>query len=310
MIDLTQLDKFTLGLAQQTVPGDHIGTVITPDNKLSEGIDSVQRHLPAPFLPLIRYDNEFRTHIVIPSQVPVAFANMANGEQFLVPAGYAIAMAENDTTIVYTDEDVRKGVKDAQGKPVTAGASVIAAMTAAGVKVSAFCGIVNYNVFRHMGGDGVNPHLYNYRNYNVQPNVSYNMDYAFEYPMVKDEAEYAKAPLKGIAAFIGDKALAGQFITYDKHSHFVLAEQAGFGYGSVTPEHIIGQVSKVTVFKDPNTGEVKNTFNHLDKVVNVSLIGQLEQGTNNLPGTGNDGLITKMSYANAFGLISFSIQTR
>ena len=55
MIDLTQLDKFTLGLAQQTVPGDHIGTVITPDNKLSEGIDSVQRHLPAPFLSLILF---------------------------------------------------------------------------------------------------------------------------------------------------------------------------------------------------------------------------------------------------------------
>lgn len=310
MIDLTQLDKFTVGMAQQTVPGDLRGRVITPDNKLSEGIDSVQRHLPAPFLPLVRYDEEFRTHVVISSQTPVAFANMKDGTQFLVPAGYAVAMAEADTEIVYTAEDVQQGVKNPEGKEVKAGDSVIASMTAAGVKVSAFCGIVNYNVFRHMGGDGVNPYQYNYRNFNPQPNVSYNMDYAFEYPMVKNEDEYKKAPLKGISAFIGDKALAGQFITYDKHSHFVLTEQDGFGYGSIKPEHIVGQVSKVTVFKDPTTGETKNTFNHLDKVVNIALLGQDTKGTNNIPGHNSDGLITKLTYSNGFGLISFSIQTR
>lgn len=286
----------------------HQNEVLTPDNKLSEGIDSVQRHMPAPWLPVVRYDNKFKAHVVISSQKVVAIANMADGTQYLVPAGYAL----DDLDATYTEEDVRLGIKGPDGKtPVKAGEKVKDKMTAAGVKVSNFVGIVNYNVFRHMGGDGVNPTKYNYRNFNPQPNVSYNMDYAYEYPLVKDAVEYGKAPLKGIAAFIGKDILAGQFVTYDKDSNFIVADAGKFGYGAIDPTRIIGQISKVTKFKDPDTGApTANKFNHLDKVINPSHLGQSTEGLNSLPGYNNGGYITKMTYANAYGLISFSIQTR
>ena len=308
MINLTDQDKFMLNAAQQVVPGTDLTHNITPDNKLSEGIDSVERHLPAPWLPLVRYDNEFRTHVVISSQKAVAFANMPDGQQFLVPAGYAL-LAEGTTSPKYTAVDVRAGVKNAKGELVKVDEAVMDSVKEVGVKFSAFCGINNYNVFRHMGGDGVNPNLYNYRNFNPQPNVSYNMDYAFEYPMVKKE-DYATTPLAGISAFVGEAALAGQFITYDEDSNFVLAEADGFGYGSIKPERIIGQVSKVKIFKDPKTGQIKNTFHGLDRVVNAAHLALPQEGLNNMPGHNNGGLIAKMSYANAYGLISFSIQTR
>ena len=149
--------------------------------------------------------------------------------------------------------------------------------------------------------------MYNFANYNPQANTSYNMRYAYEYPMVKD-ADYDSAPLQGIAAFIGEKAMAGQFVTYDMDSNFVLAEADGFGYGSVKPERIIGQISKVTLFRDPTTGKTVNTFNHLDKVMNYSLYKP--EGLNVMPGTDNDGLISKLQYSNGFGLVAFTLQNR
>lgn len=305
------VSKYMINAAQSYIPGPDDNTNhITPDNKLSEGIDSVQRHLPAPWLPLIRFDKELRTHIVISSQKPVAFANMPDGTSFLVPAGYALALETNDQTIKYTKEDVKNGIKNAEGNPVTDGEAVVTSLQAAGVKISPFCGIVNYNVFRHMGGDGVNPTFYNYRNHNPQPNVSYNMDYAYEYPMVKDYDEYAKAPLDGIAAFIGEKAMAGQFITYDVNSNFVLTSEDDFEYGTIKPQFVIGQVSKVTKFFDPATGDAtSNTYNRLNHVINPGHLPDTT-GLNNLPGYNNKGIITKVSYANGYGTIAFGLQTR
>ena len=307
MLTLNDQDKYLVNQAQAFVRDTGFDISFTPDNKLSEGIDSVGRHMPAPWLPLIRYKETFKGHVVISSQKAVAHATDKNGNSFIVPAGYALAMETNDTSIVYTILDVQNKVKNAEGNLVKAGESVIASMTAAGVKVSSFIGINNYDLLRHPGGDGINPNLYNFANYNPQANTSYNMRYAYEYPMVKD-ADYDSAPLQGIAAFIGEKAMAGQFVTYDMDSNFVLAEADGFGYGSVKPERIIGQISKVTLFRDPTTGKTVNTFNHLDKVMNYSLYKP--EGLNVMPGTDNDGLISKLQYSNGFGLVAFTLQNR
>lgn len=320
---ITSLDdqsKYMLGVAQSRMSNNQDALHITPDNKLSEGIDSVERHMPAPWLPLVRYDTEFRTHVVISSQKAVAFATDAKGNQYIVPAGLALdvklaADAGGNATgakAKYTIEDVKNGVKNAKGEDVTDGELVVASFFEGAeqkVFVSPFCGINNYNIFRHPGGDGVNPSLYNNYNYNPQPTISYNMDYAFQYAMVKDNAEYAKAPLTGIAAFVGDKAMAGQFITYDENSNFVLAAE-DFTYGTTPVERIIGQVSKVVTFFDPATGvKTGNSFNHLDKVVNMSPFDS-SNGLNTMPGLDTKGMTAKIHYANGFGLISFSIQTR
>lgn len=312
MINFTDQEKFMLGAAQSVLPGDMNDTPITPDNKHSEGIDSAGDFQVAPYLPLIRYNREFRTYVVISSQTPVAHAtDPKTGESFLVPAGYAIAMEEGDKELVYTDLDVQQGVLGPDGKPVAAGDSVVDKLKASNIKVSAMCGIINYNAFRHPGGNGINPAQLRYRNYNPQPCVSFNMDYVYEYPMVKDGDEYKKAPLKGISAFVGKKAFAGQFITYNKHSQFVVAEEDAFGYGSTKPERIVGQVMKVTHFKDPESGELtKNTFNNLDKVVNIAHPFMDNTGLNSMPGHNNNGLVTKLTYANAFGLITLALQTR
>ena len=320
---ITSLDdqsKYMLGVAQSRMSNNQDALHITPDNKLSEGIDSVERHMPAPWLPLVRYDTEFRTHVVISSQKAVAFATDAKGNQYIVPAGLALdvklaAAAGGVATgakAKYTIEDVKNGVKNAKGKDVTDGELVVASFFEGAdqkVFVSPFCGINNYNIFRHPGGDGVNPSFYNNYNYNPQPTISYNMDYAFQYAMVKNNAEYAKAPLTGIAAFVGAKAMAGQFITYDENSNFVLAAE-DFTYGTTPVECIIGQVSKVVTFFDPATGvKTGNSFNHLDKVVNRSPFDS-NNGLNTMPGLDTKGMTAKIHYANGFGLISFSIQTR
>lgn len=323
---ITSLDdqtQYMLGVAQSRISNNMDHPHITPDNKLSEGIDSVERHMPAPWLPLVRYDTEFRTHVVISSQKAVAFATDALGNQYLVPAGLAleaaaVATAGGETsadatgTVKYTIEDVKAGIKNAKGVLATVGEAVVKSFFDGAdqkVFVSPFCGINNYNVFKHPGGDGVNPSMYNAYNFNPQPNVSYNMDYAFQYAMVKDATEYAKAPLTGISAFIGKKAMAGQFITYDVDSNFVVTAE-DFTYGTVPAERIVGQVSKVTKFFDPTSGDkTSNSFNQLDKVVNMSPF-ETEGGLNEMPGLNTKGMTTKISYANGYGLISFSIQTR
>lgn len=311
MYNFTDAAQYAINAHQPFMPGPGTMTPQTPDNKLSEGIDSTQTHRPAPWLPLVRYNDEFRTHVVISSQKPVAFAIHPDGTEWLVPAGYALLLEGNDQTLKYTKEDVKNGVKNAQGNLVTDGEAVMTSVRAANIKISPFFGIANYNILRHAGGDGINPNQLNYRNYNPQPNVSVNFDYAYEFPMVKDQATLDGAPLTGISAFVGKKAMAGQFITYDKHSNYVLASEDDFEYGSVKPQRIIGQVSKVTKFKDPDTGALtKASFNQLDRVVNPGVGGFVTGELNSLPGVNNGGFPAKMSYANAYGLISFALQTR
>lgn len=312
MYHFTDSSQYAINAAQNYMQNPHMDQLhITPDNKLSEGIDSVHSHQPAPWLPVVRFDDEFKTHVVISSQRPVAHATHTDGTSYLVPAGFALMLEANDTTLKYTKEDVKAGIKNAQGNPVTDGEAVMTSVKAAGVLISPFCGIANYNILRNPGGDGTNPNDFIYRNYNPQPGVSYNMDYAYEFPMVKDAETLSTAPLTGIAAFVGKKAVPGQFITYDKDSNYVLTSENDFEYGTVKPQRVIGQVSKVTRFLDPDSNKpTTNTFNHLVHTVNPAHLATNQTGLNALPGLNNQGLITKITYANGYGLISFSLQTR
>lgn len=314
-------NEYMINAAQEVATDPrHVPDSMTPDNKLSEGIDSVGVHQPAPFLPILRHNTRIGIDTVISSQTPVAHCTTKDGHQYLVPAGLALDIeayitdgdASNAVT-KYSKEDVRKGILNAKSEKVTDGEAVVASLFDADTQevfVSAFCGIANYDIFRHQGGDGMNPATTRYRNFNPQPVVSYNMDYAYEYAMVKDQSEYDAAPLEGIAAFIGPKAMAGQFITYDANSNFVLASE-DFTYGEVDPTRIIGQVSKVVVLHDPDTGDVKRKYEQLDRVhpyydysVNTGT------GLNNVAGSATGGLPEKVFYANGFGVIQFAIQTR
>lgn len=317
-------NEYLLNAAQHSAQNpSFIEEHMTPDNKLSEGFDSVGVHQPAPFLPIVRHSSRLATDVVISSQKPVAHCtNIDSGAQFLVPAGLALDIdayikdtnASTNAKTRYTKADVRAGILNAKGVAVTDGEAVVDSFfdgATQKVFVSPFCGIANYDILRHAGGDGLNPALTRYTNFNPQPVVSYNMDYAYEFGMVKDQATYDAAPLEGIAAFVGDKAMAGQFITYDANSNYVLASKEDFTYGEVSPTRIIGQASKVVVLRDPETGKVKRTYEQLGRVNNYQ-DNQVNTGTglNNVAGRATGGLPEKVFYANGFGVIQFAIQTR
>jgi hypothetical protein len=291
---------------------------ITPDNKLGKGDDSLGRFLVASYLPLQRFDDTKSEYVVISSNKPVAFANGV-----LVPAGYrleaaayanalvtSVAAADAQATIRYTALDVQAGILNAKGVAVTANEPVVKSFftgTTQDIFVSYFVGIINYNGFRRAGGDGTNPAHYRQYNFSAQGSVSYSMDYHYEFPLVKDDATHATAPLVGVAAFIGTNVKAGMFVTYDKHSNFIVTD-VDYSYGTVAKEAVVGQISKVFVVKDINTGSVTAPINQLDRVITpANLSGKV---LDELPGAGNDGITQKVSYANAYGLVQFGNQTR
>lgn len=284
-----------------------IKSFVTPEVFLSEGIDSTGHFLPAPFLPLLREAQNKDAWVVISRGTPVALASKKEADgsvtTYLVPAGYAKGF---DGT--YSRYDVDNGIKDAQGNDVTEGQAVMDAITAAGYQIGNFQGIASYDYFEHAGA-GSNGELarkYKYANFNRQHTVAFNMDYMYELPMVKDKEEYAKAPLRGVAAFIGTEVLPGQFITYDKDSNFVVAD-AGFGYGGTEVTQILGQVSAVHVCFHPDTGAVIKTVNSGERVHNIKTS---DDPRDQLAGVHTGGRDYKMLASNGYGLIRFGLQTR
>ena len=281
-----------------------ISGFVTPEAKVSEGFDSVGYQAPAAFLPLVRFNQEFEIHVVISRGTPVAYCN-----GFLVPAGYKLELdavkAGDPATIKYTVEDVRHGVKNFAGVAVTAGEAVVQSIIDASADISYFVGICNYDIFEFQGSQD-NPVKYKTLNFNPQPSVSYKMDYHFEYPVTATAAQVATG-LPGISAFVGKNIKPGQFVTYGKDSYFVVAA-ADFTQGAVAKETIVGQVSQVLVYRDPDTLEVVKAVNYSDKVINpVNISGNK---LNDLPGVRNGGIPQKMAYANAYGVVRFGLQTR
>ena len=278
---------------------------ITPEVKVSEGFDSVGAHFPAAWLPLVRFNQEFEIHVVISRGTPVACVGNS-----VVPAGYRFeyeaVKAGGAATILYSAEDVRNGIKNYAGTLVTAGEAVVQSLIDADVEVSFFAGIANYDIFEFQGSID-NPTKYKRYNFNPQPTVSFKMDYHFEYPVVGSTAQVNAAPLPGVAAFVGKGIKPGQFVTYDKASRFVVAA-ADFTQGTGPVEAIVGQVSQVVAYRDPDTLEVVQAVNYLDKVLAPE--NHTGRILNDLPNVRNGGITQKLAYANAYGVVRFGLQTR
>ena len=130
-----------------------------------------------------------------------------------------------------------------------------------------------------------------------------------QYPVVKDLATIRSAPLAGISAVVATLAQItfGTFITYDRESNFVPCSDL-YGYGTSNPEAIIGQVTGLRVYKDPDTQTVVGTHNWLDKVVapNAATADLLNQ----VPSSQNEGMGTYITYSNGYAVVEFGVQTR
>lgn len=111
---------------------------VTPNVEISEGIRPAQRYIPAPYLPLARYDEWHRIWYTMSAFTPVT----VDSENFLIPAGYALqfqaaASAEattggsyefgtTTTTLTrYTATDVTEGVRNMRGETVKLNEPVI-----------------------------------------------------------------------------------------------------------------------------------------------------------------------------------------
>lgn len=285
--------------------GVHRSGYVTPEVKASEGFNSVGKFYPAPWLPLVRFNEELRADVVISRGKPVAFAG-----EFLVPAGLKLELEAvkggEAATITYTAYDARNGVKNAAGQPVVAGEAVVQALIDQDIEVSYFAGIANYDYLRHAGGDGFNPGTFDKYNFRPQSSVSFNMDYHYEYPLVASQADLDAAPFAGISAFVGTAVKPGQFVTYDKQSNFILAA-TDFTQGTAK-EALVGQVTIVHILKDSASKTVLKDVGGLNRVVTPENVSG--NPLDELPGVRNGGMPQKVEYANAYGLVHFGLQTR
>lgn len=279
-----------------------INNWITPQVTVHKGDDSTADKV-APWLPLLRRNEPKEIDVVISSGTPVAFCG-----PYLVPAGYRLEIQAikngEEPTIKYTQKDVDAFVTNFKGEQVKEGESVLQSVIDAGMDVSVYVGVTTYDAFQNQGNS---PSELRYMNFDPQPTVAYNMDYHYELPLVASDEDYAKAPYKGISAFIGLDVFPGQFVTYNKASKFVVAD-GKFELGNTKPEYVLGQVTAVYLNKDPKTGTVVNPVNGLDRVINMeNWSGNV---LNELPGTRNHGMTQKIQYANAYGTVLFGLQNR
>lgn len=297
------------------IPLQHV-----PNNSLSDGISPAGTYIVAPYLPLLRYNDEKFTYTTISSGKILAFDARGN----IVPAGlrleaaaYAtalttsVAAADAQALVLYTALDAQQGVKNYKGVLVTAGEPVVKSFFTGSVlnnEVSFYIGVAQYDVFAHAGGDNLNPTKLHYTNFNRQPVIAPLCDYHMQYPVVKDVATIRTAALKGISAMVGmpsDYAY-GSFVTYDRESNFVPCAKHGFG--SVNMAAVIGQITRVTVFKDVTTDAIVGNHNYLDKVVapNAATASVMNQ----IPNSQNGGMGTFITYSNGYAVVDFGLHFR
>lgn len=308
------------GLGRQPAPGFSIPQqTIIPTNTLSEGVSPAGRFIVAPYLPLLRENVLRLVDVVISSGKVLALDNKGQ----IVPAGlrfeaeaYAAAggnpAGDSQALVRYSATDVAKGVRNAKGDLVVANEPVVKSWfegTTQTVFVSYFVGVGQYDIFRHAGGDNLNPAAIRNINHNPQPVIAFLADYHMQYPVVKDLATIRTAPLAGIAAVVSplSEITFGTFITYDRESNFVPCDDL-YGYGTSKPEAIVGQVTGLRVYKDPDTNAVIGNHNFLEKVVapNAATANLLNQ----VPSSQNEGMGTYITYSNGYAVAEFGIQTR
>lgn len=294
----------------------------TPANTLSDGISPAGKFIVASYLPLVRYNQEELTYIVISSGKPVAL----DSNKGYVPAGYAleaaayktalatsVAAADAQAVIRYTQLDVANGIKNAKGVAVTAGEPVVKSFftgTVQDITVSPWVGVNNEDSLRHAGGDNEDPTTLTHANFNPRPHTAFTTDYHMQYPVVKDIPTMQAAPYAGIAAMVASKGTYtfGSFVTYDRESNFVPAGDAADIYGisaAAASTYVVGQISGITYYKDETTGAVVGNHNLLDKVVapNAATASVLNQIPNSL----NDGMGPYITYSGGYAVVNFGL---
>ena len=295
--------------------------VLVPPNTLSEGVSPAGRFIVAPYLPLLRENPEKFVDVVISSGKVLALDTKGQ----IVPAGlrfeaeaYAtalvtsVAAADAQALVRYSATDVAKRVRNFKGELVAANEPVVKSWFTGTVQdnhVSYFVGVGQYDIFRHAGGDNINPTTIDNINLNPQPVIAFLADYHMQYPIVKDLATIRSAPLAGIAGVVAERsAIAfGTFITYDRESNFVPCSDL-YGYGTSKAEAVIGQVTGIRIFKDPTSGAIVGNHNLLDRVIapNAATASALNQ----VASSQNDGMGTYITYSGGYGVVQFGIQTR
>lgn len=282
---------------RQSVAGFQIPQApMVPNNGLSDGIAPAGTFIVAPYLPLVRYNEDKFTHVVVGSGKPVALDS--NGH--VVPAGLRL-----DTTgiVKYTQVDVDNGVRNAKGELVKVGEAVTASFAEAGITVGPHIGVAPYDYFRHAGGDNLTPTKTTYINFNPQPVIAVLRDYHMQYPVVADVATVRAAALKGISAVVAKKAdiQFGGFVTYDAESNFVIDAAPSFA-------NTIGQITGLRVYKDDTTGKVVGNHNLLDRVIapNAATQSVLNQVAN----ASNDGMGSFITYSGGWAVAEIGLINR
>lgn len=282
---------------RQSVAGFQIPQApMVPNNGLSDGIAPAGTFIVAPYLPLVRYNEDKFTHVVVGSGKPVALDS--NGH--VVPAGLRL-----DTTgiVKYTQVDVDNGVRNAKGELVTVGEAVTASFADAGITVGPHIGVAPYDYFRHAGGDNLTPTKTTYINFNPQPVIAVLRDYHMQYPVVADVATVRAAALKGISAVVAKKAdiQFGGFVTYDAESNFVIDAAPSFA-------NTIGQITGLRVYKEDTTGKVVGNHNLLDRVIapNAATQSVLNQVAN----ASNDGMGSFITYSGGWAVAEIGLINR
>ena len=282
---------------RQSVAGFQIPQApMVPNNGLSDGIAPAGTFIVAPYLPLVRFNEDKFTHVVVGSGKPVALDSNGN----VVPAGLRL-----DTTgiVKYTQVDVDNGVRNAKGELVTVGESVTASFADAGITVGPHIGVAPYDYFRHAGGDNLTPTKTTYSNFNPQPVIAVLRDYHMQYPVVADVATVRAAALKGISAVVAKKAdiQFGGFVTYDAESNFVIDAAPSFA-------KTIGQITGLRVYKDDTTGKVVGNHNLLDRVIapNAATQSVLNQVAN----ASNEGMGSFITYSGGWAVAEIGLINR
>lgn len=275
---------------------------MVPSNTLSDGIAPAGSFIVAPYLPLVRYNEDKYTHVVIGTGKPVAMDSKGH----VVPAGLrldliAYGVAPANALVKYTQVDVDNGVRNANGALVTVGEAVVASFADAGITIGAHIGVAPYDYFRHAGGDNTDPTKTTYINFNIQPRIAVLRDYHMQYPVVKDVATARAAALKGMSVLVAANKAAvtfGGFITYDAESNFVIDASPSFA-------NTVGQVTGLRVYKDPATNTVTGNHNLLDRVVapNAATQSVLNQVAN----ASNEGMGSFITYSGGWAVVEFGL---
>ena len=311
-------DSFANNTANRTgyeVPLQH-----TPSHGFSDGISPAGTFRVAPYLPLLRYNEEKFVQIVIATGKIVAFDSKGDivpaglrfeAEEYAAALATSVAAADAQALVRYTSTDVQKGVKNFKGVLVTANEPVVKSFftgTTLDNEVSFYCDVTMGEVFAHAGGNNQNPTQLTNTNFNRQPNIGFMCDYHQQYAVVKDLASVRTAPQVGVAALVAQPTefAHGTFITYDRESNFVPCAKHGFGSTDIAA--VIGQVTGITIFKNAITGAEVTNHNFLDKVVAPN--AATANAMNQIPNSQNNGTGTYLIQSNGYAVVEFGLHFR